>query len=206
VSNTSVSSPPPIELKAEDWQIRYSPGMPKHPSADATGGWDFSFPLNPDGTSHVDYVTVPYTGRLEQADTLQLVFEIDASSDAVFDFHTAPPRPPNPGTTPANFHLFLEHSGDSSLTNPNYRWWSNPDSYTLQDTNGLVTLDVPLNPSDWSNVDGQFGNTDVAGFDATLSHMGHIGLTFGGGDFFGHGVYLDQGSATFHLVSYSIPL
>jgi hypothetical protein len=191
-------------MNAEDWQIRYSPEMPKHPTADPSGGWDFSFPLSPNGTSVVGYVTVPYRGQLEQADTLQLVFKIDASPNAVFDFHTAPPAPPNPGTTPANFHLLLEHSGDGSLTNPDYRWWSNPISYTLQDTNGLVKLDVPLDPSDWSNVDGQFGSADVAAFAATLSHMGNIGLTFGGGDYFGHGAYLDQGSATFNVVSFSI--
>jgi hypothetical protein len=29
-------------------------------------------------------------------------------------------------TTPANFHLLIERKHDSTMTNPGYRWWSEP--------------------------------------------------------------------------------
>jgi hypothetical protein len=34
--------------------------------------------------------------------------------------------------------------------------------------------------------------------------MGRIGLTFGGGCFFGHGVFIDGGPAQFILTNYAV--
>ena len=42
-------------LDPSRWDIRYSPGMPAHPSADASGGWHFDFPSPP---GSINYVTI----------------------------------------------------------------------------------------------------------------------------------------------------
>jgi hypothetical protein len=107
-------------------------------------------------------------------------------------------------TTPANFHLLIERKNDSTMTNPGYRWWSNPAAYPLQHTHDLVSFTVPLSGDSWSNVDGVTGAADPAAFAAALADAGPVGMTFGGGCFFGHGVYVTSGAATFSLRSYVI--
>jgi hypothetical protein len=56
---------------------------------------------------------------------------------------------------------------------------------------GNTTLAVPLTPDQWSSVFGRFGKqnaTTLNGFQDVLGNLGHVGMTFGGGCFFGHGV------------------
>jgi hypothetical protein len=50
---------------------------------------------------------------------------------------------------------------------------------------------------------GEFGTlsaTTQAGFAATLASVSQIGMTFGGGCFFGHGVNVSGGTAAFELL------
>jgi hypothetical protein len=86
--------------------------------------------------------------------------------------------------------LFLQRRNDD-LSQEFYRWWSNPTVYDLQPTPGNTTLTVPLTPDQWSSVFGRFGNqnaTTLKGFQDALGDLGHVGMTFGGGCFVGHGV------------------
>jgi hypothetical protein len=55
---------------------------------------------------------------------------------------------------------------------------------------------VKLSYDQWTNV---VGSKDKEGFAVILRNMGNIGFTYGGGCFFGHGVYVDKatGSAKF---------
>ena len=56
-------------------------------------------------------------------------------------------------------------------------------------------------------MNGEFGNLnchDANRFAATKAAMQEIGMTFGGGCFFGHGVSVANGTATFQLLSYSL--
>ncbi len=85
------------------------------------------------------------------------------------------------------------------------RWWSNPIAFTLG--NGSATLVVPLTPDQWSDVYGHFGNENVdtlAGWNAAINNVSSLGMTFGGGCFFGHGVYVINGTARFTIVNYTI--
>ena len=62
-------------------------------------------------------------------------------------------------------------------------------------------------PDQWSSVFGKFGNAHAvaeAGFKSATQNVSRLGLTFGGGCFFGHGVNVRGGSATFALVAYRI--
>lgn len=203
-----------ISLSPNNWDIRYSPKMPLHPSV-AKSGWMFSFPLAPAGVCpapptqppnynisacpHVDYVTTPYTKSMAANTSVSMTFVV-AGVSPVFDFHTAAD---NLGATPATVRLLVEQQGDYFLDNPTYRWWSNPLSVPLT-IGGPTTLLVPLTPDQWSDVNGLFGTAELAGFQAALKNVGNVGMTFGGGSFFGHGVYLTSGSATFNLTDFTV--
>ena len=85
------------------------------------------------------------------------------------------------------------------------RWWANPVAYQL--AAGSATITVPLAPDQWSSVNGKFGSTDagaLAGFQSALKAVSSLGLTFGGGCFFGHGVNVSGGTARFVLSRYAI--
>jgi hypothetical protein len=86
--------------------------------------------------------------------------------------------------------LLIERKNDSTMTNPGYRWWSNPGAFSLQHTHGLVSFTVPLSGDNWSNVSGVTAAADPSDFAAALADAGPVGMTFGGGCFFGHGVYM----------------
>src|SRR5690242_9033973 len=42
-----------IPMNAQAWTIRYSPGMPPHPTPQPGGGWYFDFPSAPDSVHYV---------------------------------------------------------------------------------------------------------------------------------------------------------
>jgi len=72
---------------------------------------------------------------------------------------------------------------------------------------GSTTITVPLSPESWSSVNGRFGNADSEarfGFDKAILNVTRLGLTFGGGCSFGHGINLLGGRAEFALVEYAI--
>jgi hypothetical protein len=112
-------------------------------------------------------------------------------------------EPENVCDTPATVRPWVlahnDWSGESG------RWWSNPISYQL--AAGSTTMTIPVSPSQWSNVNGHFGDFDAtttaAFYDAFL-HLTSVGVTFGGGCFFGHGVSVSNGDANFYLTNYTI--
>lgn len=203
-----------LSLNPIHWNIRYSPGMPLHPSVDGTG-WKFSFPVdtghscpaaptqppnyNISSCHHVDYVTTPFYTNLNGHQSISMTFSI-TGIDPIFDYHTASN---NTGTTPATVRFLIERTSDAALNHPTYRWWSNPISFPLALTTDTV-LTTPLDPSQWSDVNGQYGTMALSGFQDCLRHVGNLGMTFGGGSFFGHGNYLTSGSADFILTNFQI--
>jgi len=128
-------------------------------------------------------------------------FEISASADAVFDFRT------NPNNTcaspPSLLHLYIQRVGDEMTGKGQYafyRWFSIP---TVVLANGTFTLTVPIDPSQWIDVWGRPGSASPADFIAAMSNIANLGMTFGGGCFAGHGVWLTAGSARMSVRSYS---
>ncbi len=72
---------------------------------------------------------------------------------------------------------------------------------------GTTTIAVPLTPESWSSVNGRFGNADSEarfGFDKAILNVTRLGLTFGGGCSFGHGINVRGGRAEFFLTEYAI--
>ena len=85
------------------------------------------------------------------------------------------------------------------------RWWSNTRSFTLAAGTGTIT--VPLTADAWSSVNGKVGNADgptTFAFDKALLNVSRLGLTFGGGCSFGHGINVSGGAATFGVTEYAI--
>ena len=126
---------------------------------------------------------------------MTLVYSIDGSTP-VWGVSDATDVPP------ATMHLFLWRSGDDLSCNgvmASYRFWA-PSGVTLKlgDSQTLTSL---LDPSVWTNC---YGEHDTSGFAGALENAMGIGFTFGGQNFFGHGVYLSGGSATFKVNSYTV--
>lgn len=208
-------------MDGANWDIRYSPHMPLHPTnlPPQFGGWSFNFTPAPMGVCpaadtqppnfdqspcpHVDYVTTNYVHNLSTAVSVTMTLEVSVTQGTTFDFHT---QFENTCGGVATVRFLLEHTGDSSLNHVNYRYWSNPTSFTLAST-GLqaYTMTVNIDPSLWSNVDGQFGTANLSAWGALLRNIGKVGMTFGGGCFFGHGVYVNPptGAAQFQVRSFT---
>jgi hypothetical protein len=152
----------------------------------------FTFP-GPSGVAGYFYTKPPATMARDQ--TVTLVYSIDGSAPVwgVSDPTDAPP---------ATMHLFLWRSGDDLSCNgamASYRFWA-PSGVALKLGDGQ-TLTSVLDSSVWTNC---YGQHDTSGFAGALENAMGIGFTFGGKNFFGHGVYLTSGSATFKVNSYTV--
>jgi hypothetical protein len=112
------------------WQIRFSPGMPAHPSASGSG-WAFDFPQgNPcdDETClAVHYVTRPYGKTITDGATLTATFRVDASGAPTFGYKT---QKENTCVAPATVRFILQKKNDDFYA-ANGRFWSNPVSTQL---------------------------------------------------------------------------
>jgi hypothetical protein len=147
-------------------------------------------------SSEIDYVTRSYTKVIEKGRTLTMMFEIVASADAVWNHKT---EGSNTCSNPKASVRFILQKRRDNLDSANGRFWSNPGSVVL--ANGRYTLSVPLISNYWTNVDGQ---RSERGFSSVLGKLGHVGITFGGGCFFGHGVNLERGTAKFIMRGFKV--
>jgi hypothetical protein len=173
--------------------------MPPHPSL-ADVGWSFDFPR---GTkceikhhcSGVHYVTTPYRKPITADATLTISFRIVTQGEVKFNYRL---EASNTCSSPASVRAFLQRA-DDDLYAANGRFWSNPVATRL--ASGSFTMAIKLRPDQWTNVEGE---RDRKGFETLLDNVGDIGITFGGGCFFGHGVNIEGGSATFVMNSFAI--
>lgn len=107
-------------------------------------------------------------------------------------------------------HLGAETSFQDGLYEDQL-WWSNPVSISLADVFAAgpagATLSVELDPANWSNLVGQFGDTLVdpysADFSKAASRVNEIGLSFGSGCSFAFGDGSDPAGARFNLLDFS---
>lgn len=192
--------PASIDTNAASWVIAYSPNMPAAPRPDAAG-WTFDFP-QVDG---VHYVLTPVNGYASTE--MRVTFNITTVNNPLFDWRTNPDNTcGSPPSTPATVRLFLQQVGDDMQGTPGttefYRWWSNPTAAVLAP--GGAVLAVPIDPAQWSSVLGKMGTDAPAQFQNAVTHLGNVGMTFGGGCFFGHGVFVTGGAASFTLTGSTI--
>jgi hypothetical protein len=86
------------------------------------------------------------------------------------------------------------------------RWWSRTGFLALG-SGGTFTFSAPLDPHLWGSVwgkDADYDDVSLAGFYNVLNNGGRIGLVFGGGCSYGHGLYTSGGTATFTVLGYEV--
>jgi hypothetical protein len=172
-------------MEASAWEFRYSPGMPLHPVPAIGGGWQFDFPMQ-DGAH---YLTAPLTASV-LGKTVTVTTQV--IGDPVYTWA------PNECTgTPATAHIMIEKQGDD-LIKADGRWWADmPIPLTV----GMSVVSVPIVEGRWTNV---YGQMNTPGFYDAMTHPGFVGLTFGGGCYFGHGLWLQSGIARMVVKDFTI--
>ena len=193
-----VISPPPniqplqpnvVSLDLQDWYIFYSAGMAAQPSPNVEGAWSFPFPT----TGHVNYIQAPFNATTV-LHTVQITFRVDSEAP---QYEVIDPN----DLLPATVHIFFEQQNDD-LSNPDGRWWADTSAYNLgSHDNETITTIVPLDPSQWSNVNGV---SDPQSFYAAFKNVGWMGVTCGGQYFWGHGVALGSGVASYILADFRV--
>jgi hypothetical protein len=199
-----IVQPDTVYLKPEGWVISYSEGVHNRGSTleathpDALGNaWAFDFP---DSNGHVNYVMVPYGANKSHKNIIVTFKVVPISGLPKFVSLDK-----GCGGVPASFRVMLERRGDTlSSSQEFHRWWSNPYNFVLVADSKVHTLTCPLDPEHWSSVFGKFGNQAQSEFDATLKNLAGVGITFGGGCSFGHGVYAVNGKAQFQLIDFQV--
>lgn len=198
---------------ANSWVFQFSQGVPAKPSASGSGGWYFDIPvMNGDESVNcksgsktcpsVNMLITPYKTAIT-AQNIVMNAQVTTTGTPKFNYKLGDPS--NTCTTPASARFYLERI-DNNYYDDFQRWWSNPVSFQLK-AGGLTTISVPLKPDQWSSVLGARGSDNANatnGFKATLSNPKAIGLTFGGGCFFGHGVNVSGGTARFTVTDFKL--
>jgi hypothetical protein len=188
-----------FSMDASDWTFESSPNMPRHPRAIGSG-WQFDFPER----QGVGYLTT----RQKPASASQAIrasIAVETVGNPFFEYRT---ESFNTCPAPATVRLYFQRRGDNMSGTGEYefyRWWSNPVAYQLG--SGSIELVGNLaDPSVWSSVLGKNGEGNEPAFRAALADMGAAGFTFGGGCFFGHGVYVTPGTgqAVFTALEFTV--
>ncbi len=190
-----------ISLSPSAWSVRYSSGVTLS-ALSGMAGWSFLFPT---GSGHVNYLTTPTSKPL----TGSLTFTAQVIVTSGVPRFLAAPEVGNTCDTPASVRAYVEQVYDARgpghdiiYAPATYRWWSNP--IALQLSEGVATVTTPIDPSQWSDTDGHLGTDELVGFQDAMAHPAAVGLTFGSGCFFGHGVVVSGGTARFVLTNFQV--
>ena len=191
---TTPTGPPTaltLSLASSAWQSISDP----QPFALRNEGASLVFDFPTTGSMHYLFTPSPVAAI---RGTIAISLQVMTNGPAVFEpldtsFCNLPPsvRP----------FLWANDNGNGNFD----RWWSNPRAYAL--AAGTASIAVPLQPENWSSVNGRFGNENAEtrfGFDKALLNVTRLGLTFGGGCSFGHGIRVSAGAASFALAEYTI--
>jgi hypothetical protein len=181
--------------KSGGWQILWSYDMPPKPTMDGSS-WYFDFPTGtncPRKCPGVHYVMKPYNERLEYGGELVITGRIEVTGNPTFNYKF---EKANTCDFPAHARAMVQRKNDDMRAEDN-RYFGSRIAIPLGPGNFSAT--IPLKEGQWANVDGKF---NLSGFKKTLEDIGNVGLTFGGGCFYGHGVNVSGGTARFVVTGY----
>ena len=196
----------PTMAASSDWRVGYyTPSGRALSMSSAKAG---------DGIASFDFTNQPDTALLVtthgaskgtllgdlRGKTITATFDISGATGAFTYFGEGDPTV-NPCFYPANTRLFFQTDNGGGFAYTHY-WWTNPENQVL--ANGHFTLTATVEPTEWSDWNGQPGASEAAGFDDAASNVTVIGFSFGGGCFFENGVGTTDGSGTFTLDSFSV--
>lgn len=168
------------------WKAEYSDGVTPIRNPDAT--WQFNFPEAP---GHINYFMRNFP---EGIIPKSIVVKFEIKPDCTFIS-----LDPNKGDPP-NVRIMLRRD----MNTDDGRWWPDDPWYTRL-TGGIFTSIISMESGTWKNVQGKTSKERPAQFRAFLPDINSVGLTFGGGSSYGHGIQIPQGKrCTFHLLSYKV--
>ncbi len=196
-SNNPTPPPVPPPPVPSSWQITHSSAVPPA----VADGFDFPVCAPNANSTWISYFELPFTTDISQKTSLSVTYTMTGTGGPTFDHST----PNNVSTGPAAIYLMLHRAGDNLSGAGDYayyRWFGpvlkDPPVYPLNF--GTNTLTVPFVLTDWASLADQ----QQQWFDLTRSNMGSIGVVFGGGDFYSHGVCTATGTAHFHIDGYTV--
>ena len=130
---------------------------------------------------------------------------VDVVADAGTKFWTRSIDCPNTGV---DGYVRLEFQSATGNYDASDYWWSTGNTWNLS---ALAISGVPTtlslsttNTAAWSNINGQTGADDPAGFAAALKNVKEIGVAFGSACRYASGVNVSGGTASFQLQSYTV--
>jgi hypothetical protein len=195
--NNPPQPPQPQPPLPSSWHITEASAVP----AAVGDGFDFPICAPNANVTWISYFELPFTTDISQKSSLSVTYTMTGTNNPTFDHST----PNNVSTGPAAIYLLLHRAGDNLSGQGSYayyRWFGpilhDPPVYPLDF--GTHTLTNPFILTSWASLADQ----QQEWFDLTRSNMGSIGVVFGGGDFYSHGVCMLTGTAHFHLDGYSI--
>ena len=196
-------NPPPGAVK---WKVVDYNRIQTHPARipfKVPGGIGFDFLSTPDtallGTSHPSYRGDLWGNMAGK--TLSATVGVTVSPGTAFEYYGQP----DACGTPASVRFYFQTDTSGKFEETDY-WWSNPISVDLQalQANDETISNQLGDPSKWSDFYGHFGSESAyaSAYAKAVKDVQMVGLSFGGGCFFGHGVNIQGGAARFVLVSY----
>jgi hypothetical protein len=160
------------------------------------GSGSLVIPISADVSNATGYVYSTGTVQRVIAGRVRATLAVTASDAARFAFW---PEPGQCGDPSWRVILFAHDlMGMPDWGNEYARWWSRASGKLAA---GTVTLEVSLQVANWSNV---AGGQDAARFASALSNISHLGITFGADCFYGHGVWMQSGTATARLTEFRV--
>jgi len=167
-------------LDAGAWSLRFASGPEVY---NTSVGLEFVFG-GPEQPMYYLYRDAP----TRQPQRVRITGEIVASGAPVFDFRT---ERFNVCGSPATVRPFVMTRSDWAAEFG--RWWAS-DAVVLAP--GSWALSVAVQPEGWTSVYGKRGSDVPAEWNSAVQHIQRVGMTFGGGCFYGHGVFVQPGSGT----------
>lgn len=162
---------------------------------DASGAVTFDVP---GAGKSINYAYAPSPSK-SISGTVHVTFRIDATGGQpqFYGF----PEAGNTCAVAANTRVFI-FANNNDWSGPFSRWWAASDFVALAP--GSYVFDVPLSPERWTSVNGVAGSAAPTEFASALKNVSSLGVSFGAGCFYGHGVYADGGTARWVLTAYEV--
>lgn len=175
------------------WEVLASKNLVVNVYSAGTAAY-FDFPTGLPIAGGAGYLTRPFKIPAT-AKGLQMRYTIDTyGTTPWFDFRTNTnntcnlPGPNQPPISRARLMIWIS----PDLSTQTYRYWSQVGVMQLGAGSFIVKAD--FDPNLWTDVYGASGASNPAAWKYILQNANRAGVTFGGGCFYGHGVFIDEGT------------
>ena len=206
------ANPTTTNLSANNWRVfNIDTSVPKlwdinKAEALSNGGVEFPFQTSTTGGAWVGtgwfsvYLKTNYNVDLT-GETITANVDVVASTGTLFWTRTSACA--NTGT---DAYVRLEFQSATGNYDASDYWWStNSLNLSTLATSGTATLlSASTDGANWTNLNGQSGITDSAGFADALKNVKEIGVAFGSSCSFASGVNVSGGKASFQLNSFKV--